>query len=181
MTVIAKLMGVGQNTGVPLTALVTIEIVGDCAHITLENTSTTGEINQLFFNLDGRNPVASNLVASNFVRTPPFTEPDPNWLFQDSAGGNHQSGGCGNYQYLASVTPPNTNLKRIGPGQKLEFDLCPTDAVPLTEANFLNAPTSSQGSMGPFQIAVHFQAIQPSNLSDCIGGNFVVPTRGVII
>ncbi|MDQ0246441.1 hypothetical protein J2S09_004045 [Bacillus fengqiuensis] len=160
-----------------LRADILVDFVGGapstCVDITIQNNSTvpmgqTAQLDQLLFNLAGFDSESNTQLTATFP-------PGVNWSFETSSGPppggfDHNSGGCGQYQYLVNA---NSNADRLGPGESFTFRLC-SNVVGLqfTENTFLLAPVSS-GGQDSGRVAVSFQSLGPGEGgSACIADNF---------
>ncbi len=178
----------GPATGLLLSAEIDIDIADDgtFADFCLTNTTPTSAANpdplidQLLFNLATFDSTQTQLAISLVTYIPAGGSPVAgDWSFFDSSGPppngfDHNSGGCGLFQYLVDENP-STPDHRLHSGDTLCFRLSVINpalnpTLRFTEDTFLNAPPAENGDS---QVALSFQQLGPGGGgSDCIDGDF---------
>lgn len=186
MDIISVLQGPGPETGLFLAATVDVNISDDGREATftiLNETPTTPEnpdplIDQYFFNLSDFNPEVQQITLQSVLYIPADGQPtDGRWQFRNSAGPppggfDHNSGGCGRFQYVMTVIRGRFD-QRLRAGDSLVFTLRTTSPNLLfTEEAFENAPPAQRGIA---QEAFSFQRLGPNGqLSDCLDTERIV-------
>ncbi|WP_418790526.1 hypothetical protein [Phosphitispora sp. TUW77] len=178
----------GPATGLLLSVEIDIDIADDgtFSDFCVTNTTPTSAANpdplidQVLFNLATFDSTQTQLAISNVTYTPAGGLPVAgDWSFFDSSapppgGFDHNSGGCGLFQYLVDENP-NPPDHRLHSQDTLCFRLSVINpalnpTLRFTEDTFLNAPAAENGDS---QVAVSFQRLGPQGAdSDCIDGDF---------